>query len=355
MKVVEDQSREISVDALRGVSIIAVMLYHYRPFGSGITDWGLYGVTLFFMISGYCMLPSLRSSFSLRHFLSKRVARLFPALVICGLLSTVIERVAMVRPDRLHGFADWIKSSICLPTVDIPCAISGIVFGRFHEYSYPDGAYWTLATEFKFYLFIGLIYWGISRHHTAVAFATVLIGAQFFWTTGAYIRYVDQILPYLPVFLCGVAISEFTHGDRKSSLVGMTASAIVMALMYKLEIKPYSMPVVTGTAIVAFVASFAALLLVTNFPEIGDRLGVKWLAMVGAYSYPLYLLHQDIGLVLLEYLRPFDEVLVKVFILPVIMMIAAYVVCRTVEYRWQAALIRLFAGTPRMQSEKVAT
>lgn len=346
MRIVEGHSsREVAVDALRGASIIAVMLYHYHPFGSGPTTWGLYGVTLFFMISGYCMLPSLRSSSSLRHFLSKRVARLLPALVICGFLSTLIERVTLVRPDRLHGWADWIKSSICLPTVDIPCGLSGILIGKFQEFSYPDGAYWTLATEFKFYLFIGLVYWGVSRRHTVAAFAAILFGAQLFWSTGAYIRYIDEILPYLPVFLSGFAISEFTHGNRKSGLLGMGASASVMALMYCLEIKPYSMPVATGSAVLAYASCFAILLAVTRFPVIAARPVAAGLAFVGAFSYPLYLLHQDIGLVLLEYLRPVDGITVRLFVLPGIMLMTAFAVYRTVEYRWQAALTRLFTGT----------
>ena len=52
------------------------------------------------MISGYCMLPSLQSSSSLRHFLSK--ARGSGARDL-RFLSTLIGRVTSVCPDRLHG------------------------------------------------------------------------------------------------------------------------------------------------------------------------------------------------------------------------------------------------------------
>lgn len=348
-------SREVAVDALRGASIIAVLLYHYHPLGPGLTDWGLYGVTLFFMISGYCMLPSLRSSSSLRHFLSKRAARLFPALVVCGLLSTLIERLTVVRPDRIHGFADWIKTSVCLPTVDVPCAISGVLIGKFHEYSYPDGAYWTLATEFKFYLFIGLMYFVVSRRYTVTAFAVILFSAQLFWAIGSYIRFIDEILPYLPVFLSGVAISEIACGNRKSGLIGIGSSALVMALMYGLAIKPYSMPVITGSALWAYAACFTILLATTIFPLIAGGAVGKWFSFLGGFSYPLYLLHQDIGLVLLEYLRPVDGIIVRLFVLPGIMAIAAFIVHKTVEYRWQAALTRMFTGNRQAHMRPEAT
>ncbi len=347
--------REVGIDALRGGAVVAVMLYHYHPFGPGLTDYGIYGVTLFFMISGYCMLPSLRSSSSLRHFLAKRVARLLPALVICGFLSTVVERVTLVRPDRLHGFADWIKSSVCLPTVDIPCQLSGFFLGKFHEYSYPDGAYWTLATEFKFYLFIGLVYWVLSYRHAIAAFAVLLFGAQLFWSTGLYIRYIDEILPYLPVFLAGAAISEFTRGNRATGLLGMGASAVVLAVMCGFEIKPYSMPVVTDSALLAYALCFTALLAVARFPVIAANPVAGWLAFVGAFSYPLYLLHQDIGLVLLEYLRAVDGVTVRLFVLPGIMVMVAFAVHRTIEYRWQSGLTRLLVGTPLDQPMQEAT
>lgn len=348
-------SREVAVDALRGACIIAILLYHYHPFGPGLTDWGLYGVTLFFMISGYCMLPSLQSSSSLRHFLSKRVARLFPALLICGLLSTLIKRVTTVRPDRINGFADWIQSSVCLPTVDIPCAISGVLIGKFHVYSYPDGAYWTLATEFKFYLFIGLMYFVVSRRYTVAAFAVILFGAQVFWATGAYNRLIDEILPYLPVFLSGFAISEIARGNRKSGLIGIGSSAMVMALMYGLEVKPYSMPIVTGSALWAYAACFTILLATTRLQLIAGGAVGKLFSFVGAFSYPLYLLHQDIGLVLLEYLRPIDGITVRLFVLPGIMVLMAFAVHKTVEYRWQAALTRIFTGTQSAEGIREAT
>src|SRR5262245_3961317 len=85
--------RDRAIDALRGLSILVVLLYHYRPWSTELLGYGVYGVLLFFMISGYCMPASLATSASLRHFLAKRFARLWPALVACGFLTTLIERL----------------------------------------------------------------------------------------------------------------------------------------------------------------------------------------------------------------------------------------------------------------------
>ena len=74
-----------SVDGLRAVAVLAVLLYHL-----GI-DWipgGFLGVDLFFVISGYVItgliLDSIDRSgtFDLRAFYLSRIRRLLPALVL---------------------------------------------------------------------------------------------------------------------------------------------------------------------------------------------------------------------------------------------------------------------------------
>ncbi len=343
--------REHVIDALRGVSILAVLAYHYHPFNSQISPYGLYGVTLFFMISGYCMLPSLRSSTSIRHFFSKRIARLFPALVACGLASTIIEKLANVHPDRMHSWADWIKSSICLPSIDIPCQLSGLTLGKFHEYSYPDGAYWTLATEFKFYAVIGLIFWLAGSRHIMISFSVVTLCTLLYWLSPSWqSHYLQEIIPYLPIFLAGAAVQEFTHHDRFKGLFGIVSSILAIAYLRFLDVTPYSMPIVSDPALYAY--AFCLVLLLTA-ATLKSNTPSHWLqslfspfVFIGLLSYPLYLLHQDIGLVIFALLEPYDGVTLRLIVTPILLITLAFIIHKSIENRFNKPLIRLFMNVP---------
>ena len=89
------RGRIVGLDVLRGVAILLVMLRHAWPevFGGG----GITGVTLFFALSGYLITGVLLRSrdeagrMALRSFYLRRVARLYPALVLMLAVLTVVE------------------------------------------------------------------------------------------------------------------------------------------------------------------------------------------------------------------------------------------------------------------------
>jgi len=76
------------LDALRGLAAFAVMLYHYTA-GEGprlnraellvSVPWGHFGVQLFFVISGYVILMTVRRVRTAGEFAVSRFARLYPA------------------------------------------------------------------------------------------------------------------------------------------------------------------------------------------------------------------------------------------------------------------------------------
>ena len=51
-----ESGRSYRIDALKGIAIIAVVLYH---FGGGYLTYGYLGVDIFFVVSGYFMMKSI--------------------------------------------------------------------------------------------------------------------------------------------------------------------------------------------------------------------------------------------------------------------------------------------------------
>src|SRR5882672_11245331 len=86
------------LDGLRAVSVVAVLLYHYRDDRS-LLRGGFLGVEVFFVISGYLitslLLAGARTTYriDLRHFWTRRIRRLWPALFAMILVTGFVVAV----------------------------------------------------------------------------------------------------------------------------------------------------------------------------------------------------------------------------------------------------------------------
>ena len=126
------------------------------PPRSGSRAWtsvalGRYGVYLFFMISGYVIALGLRDGTRLWQFGLRRIARLWPTLLACGLLTWTIT--GLLGPDALRRSAfEAGISMLFLP----PMHVDG-VFGM-KGARWLDSVYWTLWVEVRFYACCALVF-----------------------------------------------------------------------------------------------------------------------------------------------------------------------------------------------------
>ncbi len=82
--------RNIILDVLKGVAIIAVILYHW-----GVSKYGYLGVDIFLVISGYLVTLGLlrnfkEDKFSYWNYLNKRLCRLSPGLVLVCVIALAL-------------------------------------------------------------------------------------------------------------------------------------------------------------------------------------------------------------------------------------------------------------------------
>ncbi len=140
----EQHSKRLGgLDALRGLAAAAVMLYHYTawyPFLTGSklpisAPYGIFGVELFFVISGFVIFMTLERTPSLAEFIAARVARLYPAF-LASMLATLWLTAESLRPDQL--FANLTM---------VPLALGQMPY---------DGSYWSLRFELEFYVLAAL-------------------------------------------------------------------------------------------------------------------------------------------------------------------------------------------------------
>lgn len=139
-----------SLDALRGLAALAVMLLHYTTdFHKFLAptrrsafdlDYGAYGVHLFFMISGFVILMSAEKVGSARTFLASRFARLYPPYW-SAIAFTALILVLFPLPGGLDSAKVLHRAVVNLSMFQFWLGVGSI-----------DSVYWTLQVEMSFYL-----------------------------------------------------------------------------------------------------------------------------------------------------------------------------------------------------------
>jgi peptidoglycan/LPS O-acetylase OafA/YrhL len=120
---------------------------------------GLYGVYLFFIISGYLITASLLRS-SLRAYWIKRCLRIFPGLVLCTALTATVATlfVAEGHPsaEGWRAAADYVARAILLMDTGGD-GLPGLVFTHNDYGTILNGSLWSLGPEFVCYVAVAVL------------------------------------------------------------------------------------------------------------------------------------------------------------------------------------------------------
>lgn len=153
-----------SLDGLRGVAVLAVVLYHFAP---GIVPGGFLGVDLFFVLSGFLITGLLVNEWSvsgriaLGAFWGRRARRLLPAVL---LLLAAMGAYALLFSDEVAGRAlarDGLASLFYVANWHFIQAGEAYIQVTDPDLS-PLRHMWSLAIEEQFYLVWPLVVTGIG-------------------------------------------------------------------------------------------------------------------------------------------------------------------------------------------------
>jgi peptidoglycan/LPS O-acetylase OafA/YrhL len=162
------------LDLLRGVAALVVVLHHatyyFTPrLRAGMVDWfdpGLYGVLVFFLVSGYIIPASLERHGRVRSFWISRVARIHPLLTVACVI-TLVPFVLGVR-DLRAGLSTYDPVTAVLAHLTMLQDVLGV----------PNAinVLWTLSYEMAFYLLVVALYvTGTHRRSAPVAVGLVAV------------------------------------------------------------------------------------------------------------------------------------------------------------------------------------
>jgi peptidoglycan/LPS O-acetylase OafA/YrhL len=175
--------RLLSIDILRGLAAIGVFVFHaatlagfpkytlppFRLFGREFSDvpsvltFGATGVSLFFVISGFCLalkpFEKGRTSVPLKPYARSRCSRIYPAYFVAILVS-----VLLLQAQSLP----WSAATAVAFLVFLQGFIQPIYFSI-------NSPMWSMASEVQFYVLFPLFYAILSRTRIAWTLAACLV------------------------------------------------------------------------------------------------------------------------------------------------------------------------------------
>lgn len=318
------------LDPLRGLAALWVFVFHYRfseQFQSAapwIHQWlkfGDRGVPIFFVISGYCLTASAHSSMKRSEapsrFLFRRAKRIYPTFW-CSVIFIVVTHLLflevwqLVRGDvpgmlanrfaRYDGF-DWLK---ILSLTQIFDRDFGIWFARFGAV---NGAYWTLAIELQFYLVMAVALL-LPRLFYPVLATVTLLSIPAYCYRWMFVKFAGYglFLPYWSWFALGILLCEsLRRGVSPRRVFGRYTSAVTLTLLSVLLASIAALVLRGGLQDrLLFAIVFTGMLWLAHpwgsrpSPRQSDQVGLfsRSLTLLGAMSYSLYLVHNQISKVL---------------------------------------------------------
>lgn len=338
-----DEDRSPAIDCLRAFSILWVLFYHFVSLA--LFKKGTYGVALFFMISGYCIAISASHSRSAWHFYAKRIGRLFPALVVCSLATVTLKHMVpeLIQANRLVSWSDMFYSWIALPTLNV------LNVG----YRLPDGTYWSLDVEFHFYaLIFAIMLVGLRNHILLTVCGYVVVEV-------CLLKSHQTNLVFYPFFIAGLSVACLAERRIWKSCFGI-GFAVLLDLYFLLNgfMQPSASPIEVTRSITLWVAIAALIAAVKIRPSPAAAKFLRPLAYVGLVSYPLYLIHFDVGIIFFNWIGvPYSDTfyprLIRFLLAPMLFIPIAGVIHAFVELPLIKPLTRLLSDGFRIPGRGV--
>src|SRR4051812_26258341 len=328
------------LDVLRFVAAFAVIGFHFvardsPAWGGSVPDevsgagsWAAYGrlgVPLFFVISGFVILMSSWGK-DVPGFTASRIGRLYPAYWISVVLSVAISFVLWPPYATFFG-GKGSPSDAVLNLTMVQQA-----FGA-HSIS---GVYWTLWYEARFYLLIAvLMLVGMTRGRV-LAFAALwpVLGAVAD-QAGSDLLSTLLLPTYAPFFAGGMLLYllyKDGHDLGTWLLVGLNAA---IALHFSIPIHENALSKLTpfepSTIVIAVLTLACFGLVAVATLTRAAHWNARWMVTAGALTYPVYLVHENLGWFVIAHLRTRIGAWGAVLAAVAVALVAAWLLHRFVE------------------------
>ncbi len=349
--------RLASLDLLRVVAALAVVAFHYffrgaagdpmlnvaYPALAPLAVYGYLGVNLFFLISGFVIAWSAEGRDGIA-FAIARFARIYPGF-IASMTVTFIVLLFAGDPRWPVTVQQYLANLFVLsPALGQP---------------FIDGVYWSIVLELVFYFWVALaLLLGVFERRKlplVAGWLAVCAANEYFVGSGAARRLF--ITEFGPWFAGGILVHHVFSRGWSVAAAGLMACAFALSCAM-LPITAGWMQETYGTSLGICVLVAANVVIHLLLPaSIAVRRFVPaspLVIMLGGLTYPLYLLHQNIGYAAINALAPSLGAPVAALTALVAAIVASWLVWRYVETPGRKATVGLLTRLVSLSGLRLA-
>ena len=356
--------RNYKIDILRGISILLVLIHHFnipyklhdtflgiQVFGESLSTLiarnGNYGVTMFFVISGFLITQhtvqrsGTLAQIQLKDFYIRRIARIMPCLVLL---------VAMVTVLGIMGLKPFMNQA---PN-DIEVSYGLTIFSAFTFWmniliiengwvNYALGVLWSLSVEEVFYLAFPILCVVLGRGKSFILFLFAIIAyAPYFRSlhfgeeSGAYLYHYFSSFDGIAIgCLTALIVQNVKINSSAVKIIVPVISILMVTLYFYAPIKQVS---TWGISVFAILSAILIFCFAQNPQSEAPSITSKALVWIGQRSYEMYLFHLIIlGLFKVIYFPKETLPAEKLMLLP-IYFIAVFILSWAIERYYSVPL-----------------
>jgi peptidoglycan/LPS O-acetylase OafA/YrhL len=283
------------LDAIRAIAAMAVVMEHsLETFYTGYGAWagrhfslGVFGVSTFFLVSGFIIPVTAERHHSAVEFWKSRFFRLYPAYWFSLVIAIVLGLLGFHGPSWV--FHDPHPARIIAANITM--------FQEFMKQPDISGVYWTLAMELAFYILCSILLL-LKKLDRSMLWAWVAVAINF----GANIGFAFARHHSLPAGRMGLLVNAFTGAvvfriyqqKAQVSQLWRFAPALALSLLCGFWLRFLKFPSSTEggfafeSVVISYVGAYLLFFVLYGMRDREFPIALTWL---GKISYSLYLLH----------------------------------------------------------------
>tara|TARA_B100000768_G_scaffold171372_1_gene178622 strand:+ start:138 stop:1244 length:1107 start_codon:yes stop_codon:yes gene_type:complete len=330
------------IDFLRLIAAFIVVMYHYTyrglvnaqyievdlefPFLKEIFKYGYLGVDFFFILSGFVILMSVEKK-NITSFVKSRFLRLYPVYWVC-LSITFLFLLLFGNPTFSANWFDFLTNLTML---------NGFLF-----LPYVDGVYWTLLVEMKFYFLIMFFIlirdkFNFKVNQLIVSYLVITLFSVFIDIfSNKFFVLINYLFSfqYSSLFIAGMTFYLIKKNGLNLKYLIFLNISFGISVFYAIEkvnrLSDSHSHNFSEFTTFLYILSFYTIMFLISVNKL-NIINKKWMLKYGMMTYPLYLLHQNIGYILINYLtKYFNKYLVLLFVTS-LMFYAAFFISNKIE------------------------
>lgn len=285
-----------NIDFIRGVAVLLVLVYHlnFQLNNKTLFQSGFLGVDIFFVLSGYLIINIIyknHNHYNFRdfffYFISKRLIRLWPAMIIVVLL-TLLVLITIGSPSDIV-----LNAKNSLPSLFFLKNIYQLFSGEDYFYKYQYDLFlhfWSLGVEFQFYILYSTTLFFIfklkERYIHFFFIINILLSFFLFVALNEKNKIINFYIPFTRIweFLLGW---YFFYFNKKNNIKNFSFKYLIFCLLFILTIiYIYEEKYKVIYSVLIIVATTLSL----NVKESKFR-NSNFICLTGKMSYSIYLVH----------------------------------------------------------------